>query len=178
MPGRHAALVVALAAAGVLTLATPLSARAQEGGDQILKEIDGPYEITVFARPPSPQAGFGSRISVGVLDASDGRPVTDVDVLLIMTRPDGATAGEVQALQLPAIPQFYQSVVTLEDAGTWRFTVVAQGPQGLGTVDGTLVVRASESPGISGTVTWFIVKAVLICVAIAVALAVRRRGAR
>ena len=174
-----ARIVSALAACAIaLSLATAQPASAQQFEGQLAKGASGPYEITVFANPTSPLAGLGSRITVGVVTTADGRPATDVDVLIIMTRPDGTLAGEVEAVQLPTNSQFYQVPVTLDDPGTWSFTVAAESALGLGTVDGSLTVRERNTSGLSGELLWGVVMVVLVAGGIAVWLTARRRGAQ
>ena len=93
-----ARIVSALAACAIaLSLATAQPASAQQFEGQLAKGASGPYEITVFANPTSPLAGLGSRITVGVVTTADGPPATDVDVLIIMTRPDRTLAGGAEA---------------------------------------------------------------------------------
>ncbi len=153
--------------AGLSTLVAALSmglgaAGAQELSNQLLREVDGPYDITVVAKPTTPVAGFGSRYSVRVLDGVAKTPVTDVTVTLLATRPNGEDAGDIGLPQRPDSPELYEALVRLRNSGRWLYTIVVEGPQGLGTVQGVIDVSEARSAGLGGTIAWAVAMAILV----------------
>ena len=133
----------------------PIAAHAQEANTQVFRGVNGPYDLQVFAEPTDPMEGFGSRFTVFLRTAKDGQPVADADVSLLMHKPDGTDAGSVPVGKLPLNPGYYETLVgKLTTPGVWKWTITAQGTQGLGVADGTLPVREAPSAGWSGTLLW------------------------
>ena len=147
-------------AEGSLTVVTAAVAAALP--DEIARAISGPYAIVVTARPPQPLEGLGSRFSVRALTAEEGRAPLDADVRILFTNPETGKTDEVNLDQLPGNPEFHQSLVTFITSGTWDFTVVVESSEGLGTVDGQIVVAEAPSAGFGGTVVWIVVTAILL----------------
>jgi hypothetical protein len=162
-PSLHYRLAGLSALLGVLLLVVGLgTATAQDLANQLLREVDGPYDITVVAKPTVPVAGAGSRYSVRVLEAVAKTPVTDVSVTLLAKRPNGEEAGEIGLPQRPDSPEIYEALVRLRTSGQWLYTIVVEGPRGLGAVQGFIDVAEPGSAGLGGTITWAVAMSLLI----------------
>ncbi len=147
------ALIAALALASLITTAAVLAQVPPPDG--LAREIIGPYEITVTARPLLPTEGLGApRIIVGVTAFPSGDPVTDAEIVIAMDRPDGTFAGQAPLIQSPVDPQFYEARVTLDEPGSWSWTVGIASPLGEESVNGFIQVRAGPSSGSIGTFFW------------------------
>jgi len=150
---------------------------AQEREIELARRVSGPYQITLFAQPPEPVAGLGTRLTVHLLAAADGRPVPDATVQLTMTKPDGELLGPVEFLRQPTSQGFYGVLISMDDSGRWGFTVTATGALGAGSGDGAIVARTPDRAGWTGTVTWLVAVGVVAGIALLAWATMRRRSA-
>jgi hypothetical protein len=123
--------------AGWLVLGIWSAPALADGGSVRLRGKKCGYEVTVFTAPTPFRAGAVD-ISVLVLDASTGSPVTPGKVTVRMTKP-----GRL-ALEYPATPEaatnklFRAAQFALPEPGRWALEVEVQGSQGLAVIGGEL----------------------------------------
>ena len=161
------ALACALACLlALMGLGWPASAQAQtlpeDGTTELTRAVSGPFEITVLANPVAPFAGLGSRFSILVTRAGVGTPVTDAEVHIQATWPDGRDAGRINAPQDPRQPGRYEALLRLREAGVWQYTVVVESTAGAGDTSGPITVVQPPAAGWSGTAAWLTVLGVIV----------------
>lgn len=165
--GQRMALACALACLlALMGLGWPASAQAQtlpeDGTTELTRAVSGPFEITVLANPVAPFAGLGSRFSILVTRAGVGTPVTDAEVHIQATWPDGRDAGRINAPQDPRQPGRYEALLRLREAGVWQYTVVVESTAGAGDTSGPITVVQPPAAGWSGTAAWLTVLGVIV----------------
>lgn len=154
-----------------IEVTVPATARAIAG--EIASGVAGPYRIVVGANPTSPIAHLGSRFTTLVLTHPDGEPVTEKTLTYEFTNPEtGEVLLLVGTLHLNQ-PDFFQNLITFLTFGTWRFTATVDGPLGVGSIDGQIVVRENTDAGLNGTLLWAAVMAFLLLAGVFLA---RRHG--
>ena len=142
------------------TVLTP--AEAPMLPNEVARVMDGLYEIVVSARPEDPVEGLGSRFSVRAIASDTREAPPDATVIISFTNPETGRTDDVELDRLPLNPEFHQSLVTFITSGEWPFTVVVESSLGLGTAEGSLLVRDAPSGGLGGTVLWIVATAILV----------------
>lgn len=146
--------VLALTILAAASLVLPSRAAAQEIPPELLRQVSGPYEFIVYAQPPEPVAGLGTRFTVHLARAQGGQPIGDAAVSLMMTKPAGEVVGPVDFLRDVNRPGYYTVLITMDDTGRWGYTINASSPAGAGSVDGLISTKTPDRAGWTGTVAW------------------------
>lgn len=148
--------LVALALLACLAALLPMSTLANGGQVRIDRQRVGPYDLTVTSSP--------SPLRVGLVDISVllQRPETDEFVLdarlLVTAEPlDGGETIEQPATQDQATePNYYAAEFEIPSEGTWRFTVLVDGPDGQGQASFEADVAGESIFQRAGWVIWVI----------------------
>lgn len=141
-------------------MTVPAIARAIAG--EIATGVAGPYRIVVGANPTSPVAHLGSRFTTLVLTHPEGEPVSNKTLTYEFTNPETEEVMVLVGTRHLSQPDFFQNLITFLTFGTWRFTATVDGPLGIGSIDGQIVVRENTDAGLKGTLLWASVMAFLI----------------
>ena len=150
--GIRVSTALAAAMAGLLLFGVAV---AQMPPNQLTESVVGPYRLTVIAVPINPVAGAGGpRFSVRVLNNATGAPINDADVVIAVKRPDGTEAGQVSLARNPSTPGVYESRITLQDKGTWRWSAAVTTTLGLESIGGAIDVKPGPSAGVAGNWAW------------------------
>jgi len=153
MINRRLALLALLACLAALL---PGSTLANGGQVRIDRQRVGAYDVTVTSSP--------SPLRVGLVDISVllQRPETDEPVLdarlLVMAEPlDGGDPIEHPATQDQATePNYYAAEFEIPSEGTWRFTVLVDGPEGQGQASFEAAVAGESIVQRAGWVIWVV----------------------
>jgi hypothetical protein len=135
-------------------LAGPLCGPAgADGGSLHLSAKHGGYQIAVFTAPTPFRAGAVD-ISVLVQDASSGNPMTDVKVIVRMTK-SGRPALESSATSEAATNKLFRAAqFELPEPGRWEMQIEVEGPHGLAVIRSD-VVAAEPLPRWRMMWPWF-----------------------
>jgi hypothetical protein len=130
----------------LLVLSVPRNAKA-DGGIIRLREVLGPFSITLFSSPEADSGGL-TDVSVLIQEIESGRVVLDADVRLGLSPPDGSAPNQsaefcgvpttgTRSLEGPNLPTgvratrekasnklLYSAPVELNAPGNWKLHVV------------------------------------------------------
>ena len=155
-----------------------VQAQGEEGVQEILLKVAGPYQITVAASSAKPAIG-PLYLWITVTDVSTSVPVTDAQVRIVAQRSGDVREGEAIALHSPIALGTYTADINLLEPGTWSLSfLVSKPPLDEVAVDTTLLVRESLRNLGVGTLAWVLVVAVLVLGATYVWWSTRRRAKR
>jgi len=100
-------------------------ALGHERAVEILREVDGQFEVVVAALPEKPRVGT-VHFSVTPLEAATGAVVSNANVTLTVRRGPDQRPIVARAVNTPAAPQYYDANITFTTAGDWSVTVEVQ----------------------------------------------------
>ena len=111
------ASVVLLASAA---LSCTASVSANGNTVEILRTVEGSYEVVVGVLPERPTVGV-VHFSIAPLGRRARLPVTDAQVLIVANDEQGVPTYQAPALNTPSAPQYYDANITFESRapGTW-----------------------------------------------------------
>jgi hypothetical protein len=109
-----------------LLLAAALSAlnsRAHaDGGAVALRQVAGPFVVTVFIAPGAPRAG-PVEVSVLAQDLTDGRAALDVEVFVRLRSASGMIVAGRATREASRNNPLYSASMNLPEAGRWELEV-------------------------------------------------------
>ena len=153
------ASVVLLASAA---LSCTASVSANGNTVEILRTVEGSYEVVVGVLPERPTVGV-VHFSIAPLDAGARLPVTDAQVLIVANDEQGVPTYQAPALNTPSAPQYYDANITFESPGTWNLVIDVRSPKlGAARIELPFHVESQAlPPGLQGTIVWLVLLAVL-----------------
>lgn len=181
------AVSLAVAAFALATLAAPsASAQSPEAAEPEVAEAvtrgiylveQGPHRVTVQTIPSVPAAGTVHFVVTPTLIA-DGSAVTSAIVLIVVDDDQGEPTYQSLALNPPDRSNQYTANILVKKAGDWTVRVNLQiGGDELVLSFPLEVIERSITGGIAGTISFFVVLAVLLGGAGYLAWSSRRRRA-
>ena len=159
-------LLVAVVACAAVILSPTVRAQtegeaADADGVQVVRRIEGAFDIAVAVQPSQPLVG-PVHFVVTVLEAGTASPVDRATIKITVTSP-GGDALEVRAVGTPQSLGEYRANLTLGSSGEWTLTVELE-REGMGsaTIEVPLVIGEWPLPaGNAGTLVWFFILVVL-----------------
>jgi len=128
-----------------LSLAVGLSAlslRAQaDGGLVQLRQMAGPFVVTVFAAPSPPRVGLVD-VSVLAQDRADGRAALDVEVFVRLRSAGGTIVAGRATREASRNKPLYSALMNLPEAGKWELEVTIKKGKSADSAFGQLSVAA------------------------------------
>ena len=106
------------------------------------------------------KGGVGKTTTAVNLGAS--LAAAECPTLLIDLDPQANATSSLGIPRGEAKREVYEALVRLRTSGRWLYTVVVEGPRGLGTVQGFIDVEELQSAGLSGTIVWAVAMGVLV----------------
>ena len=138
----------ARAAATLLTLLGAATGAAADGGTLVLREVRGPWTVTLFAEP-TPRRPGPVAFEVLVQASETGRPLLEIDVRLGLTEP-----GAVDPIEVEARPDragnrlFRRARVPLPRPGEWQIELRVSHAGALETFRTSLDVAPARAPAL------------------------------
>ena len=121
-------------------------------------QVQGPYRIDVSIIPGQAVL-FNTHISILIRSLEDEAIITQANVLVSATGPEGATdLGPIPALNSFA-PQFFETDLPFNVVGIWAITVGIDSELGQETVQLNLDVRKGGS-----NINWIMVAALVVAI--------------
>ena len=108
----------------MLTLVQSAPAFSHGGADdplELFRGREGPYEAIVSIVPGVPTVGT-VHFSITLLLADTRAPVTDAQVTVVATDPNGELAYRARALNSPDSLEQYEANITFESPGLWTLS--------------------------------------------------------
>ena len=150
--------------AGVALLAS-MTPTALSNGDsvEIYRERGGGYEMVVGVLPERPTVGV-VHVTITLLDAESGDPVSDARVVVVAYDELGNARYQARAVNTPAAPRYYDANFTIETEGNWTLVVEVQSDRlSLATFNVPLSIGAQTyEPGLGGLLIWLLVIAAFV----------------
>lgn len=141
-PMSHAVRVVL---ALILTPLVPAVAEANGGTLRLDRVRAGPYLLSLWTQPTPPRVGILD-VSLAVIQSPSGDAVLDAKARLNAESPDRrSTATATLTLGGGRDARLYHGNLGLPSLGAWRFTVVVEGPAGVGQVDVEFEIQPQTS---------------------------------
>lgn len=101
----------------------PAAAQAHGGGQPQLVDVpSGPYHLYVWTNPQPPQAGV-VHVTVALVQPDSQQPVLDATVQVTATLTDAAVVTSAATHDNAAIKTYYETDMTLPQAGVWEIAV-------------------------------------------------------
>ncbi len=114
------------------------------GTAQVVDQPIGALRATVWTEPEAPRVGEAFHITVALYraDADHDTPMTDAQVTVRLTGPDGTVLERVAELD-PGPPPVFATDLTLPQPGEWQVAVQVDAAQGQGTLHFTVHAEAA-----------------------------------
>jgi len=126
----------------VVWIMPPAVAYANGQIGQSLKQVAGPYEITLGTVPDTPVVG-NLHLAITITDALSKTPVLDAEVTVVGKGPNRDTTGIGPLLAQNSVraPSFYDINTSVDRVGTWTFTVSVNANLGNASTDFAIIIN-------------------------------------
>ena len=146
------ALINALLLVTLLAAIRTSPAVANGATVEVLRTVEGPYEIVVGTLPFPPTEGL-VHLTVTITELATAQPVTDAHVEVFARRQGKEKRVRAELFNSQASPLFYDRNVELSGAGLWLLSIEVSSQLGDAVVDLTLEVQGMPR-SLGGMLAW------------------------